>query len=91
MTTLEAPPGLQKMGRSETQTRRGKTHLYMAKNGADFSIVVCLSIVIAKALSWYCICRQRKLKKCKNRSFLHMLNVDPIISQEYVLSAPALG
>lgn len=59
----------------------------MAKHGA----VVCLSIVIAKALICYCICRPEKLKKCKNHSFLHMLNVDPIISQGYVLSVPALG
>lgn len=63
----------------------------MAKNGAESSTVVCLSVVIAKALICYCICRREKLKKCKTHSFLHMLNVDPIKSQGYVLSVPALG
>lgn len=79
------------MGRSEAHTRRGKTHLYIANYGADFSTVVCLSIVIAEALICYSVCRREKLRKCKNHSFLHMLNIDPIISQGYVLSMPALG
>lgn len=91
VTTLGAPLRLQNTGKSEAQTWRGKTHLYMAKNAADFSTVVCFSIVIAKALICYCICRREKLKKCKNHSFLHMLNFGPTISQGYVLSMPAQG
>lgn len=57
------------------------------------SLLSCafLLLLLPKALICYCICGQEKLEKCKIPYSLQMLNVDPIISQEYVLSVPAPG
>jgi len=57
------------------------------------SLLLCafLLLLLPEALICYCICGQEKLEKCKIPYSLQMLNVDPITSQEYVLSVPALG
>lgn len=94
VTALEAPPKLQNMGRSEAQNKRGKTHLSMTKKKKEHvSLLLCafLLLLLPKALICYCVCGQEKLVKCKIPYSLQMPNVDPIISQEYVLSVPVLG